>query len=91
VRGSAQLVAPTVPLKQEPDHPKPADRRCENENCTRVAPSDKGDYKLRKSYGRWVCERCWRYELRKREEPMFCMIGPDGKVVINGDGVVARK
>jgi hypothetical protein len=90
VRGSGQLAAPTVPRDQEPDHPKPADRRCENLNCPNVAPKDTGDYKLRKSYGRWCCERCWRYELRRRDDNMFCRIGPDGKAVVNGNRIVKQ-
>jgi len=82
VRGSGQLVAPTVPIKQDPDHPKPVDRKCENINCPKVAPSDKGDYKLRKWYGRWVCERCWRYEWKRREDSLFCRIGADGNGIV---------
>lgn len=41
VRGSGQLIAPTVPIKQDPDHPKHVDRKCEDLNCPKVAPSDK--------------------------------------------------
>jgi hypothetical protein len=75
-RGLGGMAAPTVPQNQEPDYPWPADRVCENVTCLNVATVDTEKGRLRASYGCWVCQKYYEYELKKK---IYRQVGPNGK------------